>query len=765
MEKKEMHQGLLDAGYTEKQIEKILTSELTEEQYEQLIEAKAEKVNIDKKSGNLKFIKVNHSKRAEKFGRLSDGDTTKYMNIALKYFDNRCALSGEEFKSFKEGNVKNSKAKSNLSAEHVVALCQGGNDVYPNLVPTVLQYNVSKNGYYLLDWWNKQKNSDETQILYSPYRLLKLVNYMMKSLDARNQDFSIKEYEKAILTPNEIDRFLLKIEEQDKQETDNSKRKLISDVVTTVVVDEEDEKKILQTIPDIEGNIPKQSEQQREKDDDTMMDIFLYDSIKMLKEDEQLIGYEEFELLINCLDEMYEKVRGVIPFEIEVRNKLLNILEKLGVEENKYTVANMLLQNTEILKITRDNKERIEDCLLQYFEEKKKQLVEEFKLTNEQIKTAITNIPEILYDKRFVDKIGFYRENRPEHLQDYLEGKNNSTDEFIDALIKLQRIGVGTNKLLKVDTIGTLAEKSGISIEQIKEIGLNPNDNIGRRKSNIVQAYRWKRKSAPPTKKQEDELKKLGISLDITKRDVVEEFIEKIKILQRIGVDTNRLVLRDTIKSLAEKSGINENQIKDVGLDPNENIGKSKENIEQAYRGKENCKPPTKEQLDELKKLGISLERRDTTKKFVQVLQVLKANGISLKIKRNTKIKDLIEGRTDKERILKELSKISEDVQEGWALGERLNNQKSRDIDRLQEEIKKAVGDGIQFTEEELCILLDQKRGKDTSRSDEVIAFMKKIVVKQKQVAEIGDNRKVDENFNEDFRHAEYSIEKESWDR
>ena len=422
MNKEEIYQGLRDAGYTEKQTEKLLASELTEEQYKQLIEAKAEKVNIDKKSGNLKFIKVNHSKRAEKFGRLSDGDTTKYMNITLKYFDNRCALSGEEFKSFKEGNVKNSKAKSNLSAEHVVALCQGGNDVYPNLVPTVLQYNISKNGYYLLDWWNKQKNSDETQTLYSPYRLLKLVNYMMKSLDARKKDLGLKQYEKLILTPNEIDEFLDGIEQQDKQETDNSKRKLISDVITTVEIDEEDEKKILQTIPGMEGNIPKQSEQQREKDDDTMMDIFLYDSIEMLKGDEELIGHEEFEQLMNCLDESYEKARGVIPFEIEVRNKILNKLEELGIEENKYTVANELLQNTEIFKITRDNKEGIEEYLSQYFEEKEKQLVTELELTDEQIQIAIANIPGILYDKSVAEDIKLYKK--------YVKGEVNI--EIID---------------------------------------------------------------------------------------------------------------------------------------------------------------------------------------------------------------------------------------------------------------------------------------------------------------------------------------------
>ena len=271
--KERMHNGLLEVGYTEKQIKKYLANGLTEEEYERLIEVHTEKTSTDKE-GYVKFTYVNHSERADKFGRISDGNTTKYMNIALKYFSDRCALSGEKFEGFEK--VKNSKVKSNLSAEHIVALCQGGDDVYPNLVPTVLQYNVSKNGYYLLDWWNKQKDTAGNN-LYSSYRLLKLVNFMMKSLDARKQNLSLKQYENAILTYNEIDEFLAEIEKQDSQETDNSKRKLISDIKTTTEVDE-DGKKFLQTIPEIEGDIPKQSEQQRKKNDDKMMDIFLYDS-------------------------------------------------------------------------------------------------------------------------------------------------------------------------------------------------------------------------------------------------------------------------------------------------------------------------------------------------------------------------------------------------------------------------------------------------------------------------------------------------------
>ena len=180
MIEKERYQELLDIGYTETQIKKILEKdELTKELYERLIEEKETSTTKDK-TGHIKFKKVNHQERAKQSGRISDGNTAAYLNIALKYFNYRCALSGEIFESF--GKVNNTKAKSNLSAEHIVPLCQGGDDIAPNLVPSVLQYNISKNGYNLLDWWKKQKDNNGKE-LYSPYRLLKIVNFMMKSID------------------------------------------------------------------------------------------------------------------------------------------------------------------------------------------------------------------------------------------------------------------------------------------------------------------------------------------------------------------------------------------------------------------------------------------------------------------------------------------------------------------------------------------------------------------------------------------------------
>ena len=649
MIEKERYQELLDIGYTETQIKKILEKdELTKELYERLIEEKETSTTKDK-TGHIKFKNVNHQERAEKFGRVSDGDTTEYLNIALKYFNYRCALSGEIFESF--GKVNNTKAKSNLSAEHIVPLCQGGDDIAPNLVPSVLQYNISKNGYNLLDWWKKQKDNSGKE-LYSPYRLLKIVNFMMKSIEARKQGLNIKQYEKVILIPNEIDKILEEIEKQDKEIQENEKRKLISDTKTTTQIDE-DEKKILQIIPELEGNIPKQSEQQQKEryEEIRMMDIFLTDAIITLKENKEL---EQYDTITKQLDEMYKNVVGTIPFEVEVRNKILSILEDFGIEENKCTVANELLRNTNILKElkSKGNNESSINDIDNYLNEQIGSLRKI--LTEEQIQIGISNIPEILYNKETRNKIEFYITKRPNHLDEYLKGNNFVVDEFIDTIIKLQEIKVDTTKLVSRDTIKSLAEKSGITEKQLIEVGLNPEDNIGISKTGIVQAYNGNGNYKPPTQEQVEELKILGISLE--EKDIVQEFIDTIIKLQEIKVDTTKLVSRDTIKSLAEKSGITEKQLIEAGLKPENKIGINKSSIVQAYRGNGSCKPPTQEQVEELKTLGISLEKIeiDFVQEFIYTISKLQEIGVdSTKFFQTDTVKSLADksGITEKQLI------------------------------------------------------------------------------------------------------------------
>lgn len=317
-------------------------------EYEENIES-TQGENTKIKKGHVIFEKVNHSDRAAKFKVLSDGEVAEYVNIALEYFNNRCALSGERFEKFK-GKIDR-KISTNLSAEHVVALCQGGHDIIPNLVPSVLQYNISKNGYYILDWWKKQKDINGKQI-YSPYRLLKLINFMIKSLEARKFSLGkdIKNYKKAIMSPNEIDEFLTQIEENDKLENDNNKKKIFSETITATTLDENN-KKILTQIPTIEGNIPSHSTQIKERnqvDERVMMDIFLTDAVKIIEE--QLPNEVEIH---SRLSEKLASVIGEIPFEVSVRNIILQELKNIGIEDNKYSIANELLNNSDILEKTK----------------------------------------------------------------------------------------------------------------------------------------------------------------------------------------------------------------------------------------------------------------------------------------------------------------------------------------------------------------------------------------------------------------------------
>ena len=102
---------------------------------------------------------------------------------------------------------------------------------------------------------------------------------------------------------------------------------------------------------------------------------------------------------------------------------------------------------------------------------------------------------------------------------------------------------------------------------------------------------------------------------DEEEKGVVERFIRKLEILKRIGVDVTKIADGDKIKELAKKSGIDEKEIEKAGLNPGDNIGKSKHNISMAYRAvKEGKKPektpPTDEQVERLRELGISLERK-----------------------------------------------------------------------------------------------------------------------------------------------------------
>ena len=60
--------------------------------------------------------------------------------------------------------------------------------------------------------------------------------------------------------------------------------------------------------------------------------------------------------------------------------------------------------------------------------------------------------------------------------------KVTAVEKFINTLKQMKSIGVDVSKLQAIDTIETLAKKSGISRKELEEIGLDPTQKIGAKK-------------------------------------------------------------------------------------------------------------------------------------------------------------------------------------------------------------------------------------------------------------------------------------------
>ena len=188
----------------------------------------------------------------------------------------------------------------------------------------------------------------------------------------------------------------------------------------------------------------------------------------------------------------------------------------------------------------------------------------------------------------------------------------------------MKEINIDVSKIVQSDTIETLAQKSGVPLEEIVKIGLDPKGKIGSQKNNIVHSYRINGRYTQPTRKQIEILKELGIILE--RKNIIQEFIEKLEKMQSIGIDVSKITTLDTIETLAKKSGVTVEEIVKIGLDPKEKIGNKKKNISQAYRGIGKSKPPTKEEVQRINELGISVDKRSRTGK-----EIAKATISSLK--------------------------------------------------------------------------------------------------------------------------------------
>ena len=221
---------------------------------------------------------------------------------------------------------------------------------------------------------------------------------------------------------------------------------------------------------------------------------------------------------------------------------------------------------------------------------------------------------------------------------------SNGTQRFIEKLKILKEQGIDVTKITQKDTIETLAKKSGVVIteEKAEELGIKLSDKIGYTKMNIARAYRGKGACKKPSQEQVQELLELGISLEA--REIIQEFIEKLEILKEQGIDVAKIIQKDTIETLAEKSGVvlTEEKAEELGIELSDKIGKTKKGIADAWRGNGTWKKPTQEQAQELQKLGIRLEVRDATQEFIEKLEILTKLGVNVaKINSSDTIKTL----------------------------------------------------------------------------------------------------------------------------
>ena len=135
----------------------------------------------------------------------------------------------------------------------------------------------------------------------------------------------------------------------------------------------------------------------------------------------------------------------------------------------------------------------------------------------------------------------------------------------------------------------------------------------------------------------------MGIILEKQERDATQEFIDLSISLQGIGVDVRKIKQKDTIETLAKKSGISKEEVEKIGLNSKQKIGNKLEHIKRLYKGSRNGKKLTEEQVKELEKLGISLEpKKRTTKEIVQA-SIESLTDIEMADREDAALKELIQ--------------------------------------------------------------------------------------------------------------------------
>ena len=152
--------------------------------------------------------------------------------------------------------------------------------------------------------------------------------------------------------------------------------------------------------------------------------------------------------------------------------------------------------------------------------------------------------------------------NRMQEMEIRVE-EQDTIEEFIEKMEKLQGIGVDVSKITTTDTILTLAQKTFVNQdeeelkEKIKGEGLEPGDKIGSKLNTMRTSYRQakkgkKPKGTPPTEEQVKRMQEIGIILEIKKitgQDIGQaSYTANVQECDDAQADLNRLVQEQQTK-------------------------------------------------------------------------------------------------------------------------------------------------------------------------------------------------------------------------
>ena len=328
----------------------------------------------------------------------------------------------------------------------------------------------------------------------------------------------------------------------------------------------------------------------------------------------------------------------------------MEILDKLGVQVDLLVGRNTIkdLVKSTIEQLKKENKELDEET-------EKSRMIKDIEdnglKLDDNIGSKLTTIRCVYRGTRSGTKPTPEQVDKLKKLGISLEDIDTN-QEFIEKMETLAKLGVKVDLLSSYASIEKLVNKTikqlkkenkeldeekvrSRMIKDIEDNGLKLDYNIGSKLTNIRCVYRGIQSGTKPTPEQVAKLRELGISLEfIEKIDTNQEFIEKMETLAKLGVKVDLLssyasiekLVNKTIKQLKKENKeldeekVRSRMIKDIednGLKLDYNIGSKLTNIRCVYRGIQSGTKPTPEQVAKLKKLGISLEKKNKSKKEV----------------------------------------------------------------------------------------------------------------------------------------------------